>query len=228
MIGLICPSALFGSAASNIHVYWQWFCRPYQLLTRCEYQLCNYFFQGHITGNVEQVVGDLFSCPDHYSLAHCISSDIKMGKGIAVLFKDKFGGVKELWNQGNMFYVSLSCEIIFLFSLKADQLHNLSNHQFNRLCTKCSLLKPHPTDPPWGIHGLTDSLLLTLLLLVIVFETGQYPGGLAILKRNGRYIYYLVSSILSFSHPSISFFSFIAPFLHCFSFSLTLTFSSQS
>ncbi|XP_060794128.1 ADP-ribose glycohydrolase OARD1 isoform X3 [Neoarius graeffei] len=45
------------------------------------------------------VKGDLFSCPSTHSLAHCISMDCKMGAGIAVLFKKKFGGVEELLAQ---------------------------------------------------------------------------------------------------------------------------------
>lgn len=44
--------------------------------------------------------GDLFSCPPSWSLAHCISVDAHMGKGIAVLFRDKFKGVDEIKKQG--------------------------------------------------------------------------------------------------------------------------------
>jgi len=29
-------------------------------------------------------------------LAHCISHDLALGKGIALLFKNKFGGINEL------------------------------------------------------------------------------------------------------------------------------------
>ena len=46
--------------------------------------------------NVTVVSGDLFSCPDTHSLAHCISADCRLGKGIALLFKKKFGGVPEM------------------------------------------------------------------------------------------------------------------------------------
>ncbi|NXC48141.1 OARD1 deacetylase, partial [Penelope pileata] len=45
------------------------------------------------------VKGDLFSCPQTDALAHCISEDCRMGAGIAVLFKKKFGGVQELLDQ---------------------------------------------------------------------------------------------------------------------------------
>ena len=41
--------------------------------------------------------GDLFSSTE--SLAHCISEDCRMGKGIAVKFKSLFGGVSEIQQQ---------------------------------------------------------------------------------------------------------------------------------
>ena len=44
--------------------------------------------------------GDLFSSPSEASLAHCVSEDLRMGKGIATIFKRKFGGVRELSSQG--------------------------------------------------------------------------------------------------------------------------------
>ncbi|NWV71186.1 OARD1 deacetylase, partial [Malurus elegans] len=48
---------------------------------------------------IKCVKGDLFSCPSTDALAHCISEDCRMGAGIAVLFKKKFGGVQELLDQ---------------------------------------------------------------------------------------------------------------------------------
>ncbi|XP_075632204.1 ADP-ribose glycohydrolase OARD1 isoform X3 [Balearica regulorum gibbericeps] len=48
---------------------------------------------------IKCVKGDLFSCPKTDSLANCISEDCRMGAGIAVLFKKKFGGVQELLDQ---------------------------------------------------------------------------------------------------------------------------------
>ena len=47
-----------------------------------------------------EVRGDLFSCPATASLAHCVSEDMAMGKGIAIVFKKRFGGVRELKEQG--------------------------------------------------------------------------------------------------------------------------------
>ena len=40
--------------------------------------------------------GDLFSCDESASLAHCVSECLAMGKGIAILFKKKFGRVADL------------------------------------------------------------------------------------------------------------------------------------
>uniref|UniRef100_A0A1A8J6Z8 O-acyl-ADP-ribose deacylase 1 n=3 Tax=Nothobranchius TaxID=28779 RepID=A0A1A8J6Z8_NOTKU len=45
------------------------------------------------------ITGDLFSCPPDEALAHCISEDCRMGAGIAVLFRKRFGGVSELKEQ---------------------------------------------------------------------------------------------------------------------------------
>lgn len=43
---------------------------------------------------ITEVKGDLFGSGD--SLAHCVSVDLKMGAGIAVGFKQRFGRLKEL------------------------------------------------------------------------------------------------------------------------------------
>lgn len=38
----------------------------------------------------KEKIRDLFTVPDNYYLAHCISADFKMGAGIAVEFCKKF------------------------------------------------------------------------------------------------------------------------------------------
>ena len=48
---------------------------------------------------VEERVGDLFSAPSNMSLAHCISQDCVMGKGIAKQFSERFGRVNEIKEQ---------------------------------------------------------------------------------------------------------------------------------
>lgn len=47
-----------------------------------------------------EIKKDLFTMPDTYCLAHCISSDAKMGAGIAVLFRKHFK-LKSLQNMAD-------------------------------------------------------------------------------------------------------------------------------
>ena len=63
-------------------------------------------------------VGDLFACAsDEHgvtpSLAHCVSVDLRMGAGIAKLFRNNFGRVPELVKQG--VFVILFYLFYFLF-----------------------------------------------------------------------------------------------------------------
>eukprot|EP01132_Coremiostelium_polycephalum_P002758 gene2758-3432_t len=46
-----------------------------------------------------EIQGDLFSCPIEDSLAHCISQDCALGKGIAKEFKQRFGSIDKLKSQ---------------------------------------------------------------------------------------------------------------------------------
>jgi O-acetyl-ADP-ribose deacetylase (regulator of RNase III) len=49
---------------------------------------------------VTECRGDLFAaCPANSSLAHCVSRDLRMGKGISVAFKQRYGRVAELAKQ---------------------------------------------------------------------------------------------------------------------------------
>lgn len=48
---------------------------------------------------VEEEFQDLFSLGPDWALAHCVSRDLAMGKGIAVEFKKRFRGVDELKRQ---------------------------------------------------------------------------------------------------------------------------------
>ena len=95
----------------------------------------------------------MFSCGPDQALAHCISADVRMGKGIAVIFKRKFGGVQELLAQGMS--VPTNCSTMIDFTAVA--MRAFSN------------------------------------IFVLFIHIGQRSGGLATLKRDGRYIYYLVT-----------------------------------
>jgi len=63
---------------------------------------------------VTEVRGDLFTSSD--SLAHCVSRDLHMGKGIATEFKKQFGGIDELHQQSKLFLSNtVSGELIFIY-----------------------------------------------------------------------------------------------------------------
>jgi len=47
---------------------------------------------------ITERVGDLFCSTASSSLAHCISKDCRLGKGIAKIFREKFGRIKEIEN----------------------------------------------------------------------------------------------------------------------------------
>ena len=47
-----------------------------------------------------EIQGDLFSSNEN--LAHCVSSDFKMGLGIAKIFRKRFGCVNELLKQNKL------------------------------------------------------------------------------------------------------------------------------
>ena len=56
----------------------------------------------------------MFACPETDSLVHCVSADLRMGKGIAVVFKNKFGGVEELKAQ------SKEIKLVELSTIRVD------------------------------------------------------------------------------------------------------------
>ena len=49
---------------------------------------------------LNEVSGDLFKSPKSHSLCHCVSRDFRLGKGIAKLFREKFGRIDELKSSG--------------------------------------------------------------------------------------------------------------------------------
>ncbi|KAL4136005.1 hypothetical protein QTP88_007579 [Uroleucon formosanum] len=49
-----------------------------------------------VNNKVIEETGDLFDAPLEYSLAHCVSQDLKMNQGMALMFRRKFGNVEML------------------------------------------------------------------------------------------------------------------------------------
>eukprot|EP01128_Nolandella_sp_AFSM9_P006614 TRINITY_DN3443_c0_g1_i1.p1 TRINITY_DN3443_c0_g1~~TRINITY_DN3443_c0_g1_i1.p1 ORF type:complete len:383 (+),score=57.91 TRINITY_DN3443_c0_g1_i1:86-1234(+) len=75
------------------------------------------------TFRLTENVGDLFSVSGKVSLCHCVSEDLAMGKGIAVLFKKKFKKVDELKAQmapiGGVAYIKHRSRHVFYLITKA-------------------------------------------------------------------------------------------------------------
>ncbi|XP_039486101.1 ADP-ribose glycohydrolase OARD1 [Drosophila santomea] len=46
-----------------------------------------------------EINGDLFNCQSGYSMCHCVAADLRMGRGIAVKFRNKFGQLLNLQRQ---------------------------------------------------------------------------------------------------------------------------------
>lgn len=51
--------------------------------------------------NFVEECGNLFDLDNDWCLAHCVGNDFVMGKGIAVLFKEKYGNVEYLKQNSN-------------------------------------------------------------------------------------------------------------------------------
>ena len=72
-----------------------------------------------------EINGNLFE--DNNSLAHCVSQDLAMSKGIAVIFKEKFGNVDKLLNQkkkiGECAFLKFDDRMIFYLITKNKYYH---------------------------------------------------------------------------------------------------------
>lgn len=60
-----------------------------------------------INHKVKEEAGDLFNALIEYSLAYCVSGDLKMSRGIALLFRRKFGNVDVLRGQNTKIHDTL-------------------------------------------------------------------------------------------------------------------------
>jgi len=74
--------------------------------------------------------GDLFQVNENVSLAHCVSTDMEMSKGIAVEFKKRFSRVDELLSHhpriGKCYYLFEKQRIIFYLVTKPKYYHKPS------------------------------------------------------------------------------------------------------
>ncbi len=70
---------------------------------------------------LEEIHGSIFT-NNTDSLAHCVAEDMNMGRGIAVIFKEKFGNVDKLLKQspktGSMVYLKTNKRYIYYLVTK--------------------------------------------------------------------------------------------------------------
>lgn len=109
------------------------------------------------TFNLVEINGDLFTSRD--SLCHCVSQDFRMGKGIALHFKNRFGHVYDLLNQApsvgqiGLLYRPMEERYIYYLVTKPtyyskptygslkDTLIEMKNHMLSNNVTRLSMPK---------------------------------------------------------------------------------------
>jgi hypothetical protein len=64
-----------------------------------------------LTSNIREVEGNLFNTESHIPLAHCVSADFHMKRGIALTMRRKFGHVAQLREQKKMVTEIASLEV---------------------------------------------------------------------------------------------------------------------
>lgn len=94
------------------------------------------------------VKGDLFSVESDFALAHCVSEDFKMSKGIATEFKKRFGKVDELLKQnvqtGGCAFIQHENRYVFYLVTKKffhfKPYYSAVEKSLKELCKQCTKL----------------------------------------------------------------------------------------
>lgn len=97
-------------------------------------------------GVTKIVYQDLFTVPSEYALAHCVASDFKMSRGIARVFKSKFGAIRDSEHQDSVVG-------------EARHLFRKERHLFYLVTKRCSNEKP-------TYRAIWDSLINLRRLLI--------------------------------------------------------------
>lgn len=130
------------------------------------------------------VKGDLLSSPTDISLAHCVSQDLKMGKGIAVQFKNKFGNVDKLYEQhkkiGEVACIKINDRYIFNLITK-ERYFNKPNYDNLRstlqnlrlLCDHFGIKKLGMPKIGCGLDKLKWSIVENMIKIVFFKSTIQ-------------------------------------------------------
>ncbi|CAG8610133.1 12088_t:CDS:2 [Acaulospora morrowiae] len=103
----------------------------------------------------KEVKGDLFKNSDQTdALAHCVSQDLRMGKGIAKEFKKRYNGISELKSQkkevGQVAYLSRDNRYIFYLITKSSVYEKPTEEDFEK-----SLVELRRSCEEFGVKGLS-------------------------------------------------------------------------
>lgn len=137
--------------------------------------------------------GDLFSTDADVSLAHCVSEDFKMSKGIAKEFKKRFGKVDELIKQqvkfgGCAFIKSENRHLFYLVTKKLyyhKPYYSSVEKSLKKLCNLCLKLNVVNLAMPMIGSGL-DRLEWNLVSRIIDNIFSKSEISLSIYKYNGN------------------------------------------
>ncbi|CAG9329975.1 unnamed protein product [Blepharisma stoltei] len=110
-----------------------------------------------VSSNITLITGNLFDVPEAYSLAHCISKDLKMSKGIAVEFRNRFGGINDLQSQspeiGKSLFLNIGNNRFAFYLITKDKYFQKPTYSdlersLVDLCNKCAMLRVNKLAMP--------------------------------------------------------------------------------
>ena len=129
------------------------------------------------------VKGDLFKAGEKVSLAHCISKDCKLGKGIAKLFREKFGRVSEIEKMNKKIgeVAPLKVGSRFVYNLVTKAKYS-DKPTYESLRLSLEAMRAHAAENSikeiampkigCGLDGLSWNAVRTLLKNVFIKESG--------------------------------------------------------
>ncbi|CAH1722587.1 unnamed protein product [Aphis gossypii] len=116
----------------------------------------NIILNNNINNNIKELKGSIFNCPDNFAIAHCLSADLKINKGITNLICKVYGdtspqlALQEL-NVGNTIPINNNNKTIFHLITKKLYYH-----------------KPKYEDLKTSVHNLKlEAIRLNILKIAI-------------------------------------------------------------
>lgn len=128
--------------------------------------------------------GNLFDCASGYAFAHCVAEDLRMGAGIAVEFKSRFGGLSQLKRQnptvGSVLSLVRDHRRVYYLVTKKNSSDKPTYHSL-KLCLKALRNKMEQNKEKYlaipmigcGLDGLNENVVKNLIKEVFCGSTIQ-------------------------------------------------------